>query len=190
MVQMTATASFNPQVADILSRFPQPAILYPSIKKWTGYTIGSALFVAIGYYFLDNSALAWFSFIFFCFCTIVFTIQLLPGSSSLTLDADGFETRAFFFRRIRSRWQNVTNIKAASGLPPASARVKIIWYNDDQWKRWWFARQETAIFGYNTCLPDTYGLPAEELADLMTRWQERALALAKQPRPVHPRRAD
>jgi hypothetical protein len=34
-----------------------------------------------------------------------------------------------------------------------------------------------SLAGHNTALPDRYGLSAVELARVMTRWRERALAL-------------
>ena len=176
-VQMTATSSSNSRVEYFLSRFPQPVTLYPSTMKWVRLATGSALLTAVGG-FLDksHSTWAWFAFSFFALCTVLFTVQLLPGAGSFKLNVDGFESRALFLRRNRSLWRNVTNIKAVSALSPAPARTKIVWYNDTQWNGWWLARRETAMLGYNTGLADTYGLSAEELVDLMTRWQERALA--------------
>jgi hypothetical protein len=118
----------------------------------------------------------WFGVIFFGIGAVAIVIQLLPGANSLVLDAEGFERRVFFFRRIRSQWRNVTNFRAKPGLPPAPQDLKFVWYNDAQWNGWWLARKGTALLGYNASLGGAYGISAEALADVMIGWQKQALA--------------
>ena len=119
----------------------------------------------------DSSAMMWYCVLFFAFCAVVFAACLLPGSASLTLDADGFRLKQFYFVR-KSRWQNVTNIDV--GYAPPS-RTKCVRYNDTQWSSWRLARWETALLGYNALLPDTYGMSADDLAALMAQWRDRVL---------------
>jgi hypothetical protein len=39
-----------------------------------------------------------------------------------------------------------------------------------------FDKASRALSGHDSGLPDTYGLSAEDLAQLMIRWRERAIA--------------
>lgn len=171
----------------LLSRFPGPVTLDPSYGRLLKPVLIGLAFAAIGWFLIRDGAhpiWGWFTASFFGIGTVTIAVQLLPGANSLTLDAEGFETRVFFFRRIRSQWQNVTNFIAKPGLPPAPQDIKFVWYNDTQWDGWWLARKETAMLGYNASLGGNYGrLSAEALADLMIRWQELAQANSSTAKP-------
>jgi hypothetical protein len=164
-------------VEELLSRFPGPITLYPSREKWAMLAAGSAPFVVIGgIMILDASAntlWGWVAVVFFGACLLIAAIRLLPGAAALTLDVSGFEEHTLFFQRVRAQWRNVTDIQADTA--PARSNAKLVWYNDPEWKGSWLAGQETALPGCNAGLTDTYGLSAEELAELMIRWQHRAL---------------
>ena len=158
----------------LLLQFPGPLTLYPNRSKWILLFAVSASFAAFGAVVLvkqDSSAMMWFCVLFFAVCAVVFGAYLLPGSASLTLDTDGFRVKHFYFVR-KSHWQTVTNIQAASAPP---SRTKFVRYNDTQWNGWKLARWETARLGYNAMLPDTYGMSADDLAELMTQWRDRVL---------------
>ena len=158
----------------ILLQFPGPLTLYPDRSKFFIFFLGSAFVTAAGVVMLvkqDHSAMMWFSVSFFAVCALVFGAILLPGSTSLTLDADGFRLTQFYFVR-QSSWQNITNISTGYTPPSRTLRVR---YNDAQLSGWRLARWETALLGYNAMLPDTYGMPADDLAALMARWRDRAL---------------
>jgi hypothetical protein len=166
-------------VQSLLLQFPGPLTLYASRSKFFMLFAGSASFVAIGAVMLVQhgySAKMWFGVLFFALCAVVFATNLVPGSASLTLDADGFRVKQFYFVR-KSRWKDVTKI--VSGYPPLSrARTKFVLYNDTQWSGWKLARWETATLGYNAMLPDTYGMSADDLAALMVQWRDRVLGPA------------
>jgi hypothetical protein len=49
-------------------------------------------------------------------------------------------------------------------------------YDDAERKSTMMARASVAICGRSAGLPDTYGLSADDLAQLMARWRERAVA--------------
>jgi hypothetical protein len=158
-----------------MDRIPKPLILYPSRTKWILPFAGSAIFMVVGVWVLvtqDHSAAIWFSVLGSVGCSIVFATILLPGSSSLTLDADGFQMKQFY--RVRKiRWQNVTNIHSGNIRP---SRIKTVRYNDSQLSGGKLAKLETTTLGYNAMLPDTYGMTADDLAALMTQWRDRGLA--------------
>jgi hypothetical protein len=177
---MSATSPSDSPVDAVVSRFSQPVTLSPSLAKWA-LPAALSMLLTIGCLLMANgnapASWAWPVSIFFGIGTLLFVLQLVPGAGSLTLDADGFETRLFYFFRNRSRWKNVAHIKVATpALPLASAKVKFVWFNDSRWNGRWFTPKESSVSGYDAGLGDTYGLSAEALADLMNRWREQALA--------------
>ena len=167
----------NSQTADVLAQFPGPVILSVPRKIQIRPLVlaASSFAIALAAVHQDSSSkLAWFGLVFFGVGAIAFAISALPGATSLTLDRDGFVAKRAFIQN-RSRWPDVTNFVAAPARPPARQDIKFVWFNDTQWQKWKLARMETASFGYNAGLPATYGFAAEDLANLMTRWRDRAL---------------
>jgi hypothetical protein len=175
---MSDAPAMTAPVEELLSRFPGPITLYPSREKWAMLAAGSAPFAITGaILILDGSAhtlWGWVALVFFGVCLLVSAIRLLPRAAALTLDISGFEEHTLFFQRVRAQWRNVSDIQA-DAAPAARSSMKLVWYNDPEWKGFWLAGQEAALPGCNAGLTDTYGLSAEELAELMIRWQQRAL---------------
>jgi hypothetical protein len=93
----------------------------------------------------------------------------LPGASALILDSDGFETKAPF-RRHRSRWRDTT------GFTVISIPKRLVGFDDDQIRHRKLAKANTAMFGRNAALPNTYGQSASNVAILMTQWRIRAMS--------------
>jgi hypothetical protein len=159
--------------AAILSRFPGPVTLYPSRKKWLLVFAGSALFAVGGFWMIrQGNAMGWAVLIFFGLAAVVGAAAMLPGAGGLTLDREGFETTNLF-RRHRTRWQDATGFQAAR-IPPA--HQKWVVYDDVNVSTKRIAKFNVGIVGRNGALPDTYGLSADNLAQLMAQWRERALA--------------
>jgi hypothetical protein len=167
----------NSQTADVLAQFPGPVTLSVPGKVQIRSLVIAVSFIAIALALLHqdpSSKLAWLGLSFFGLCAIAFVISALPRATSLTLDRDGFVAKRAFIQN-RSRWQDVTNFVATAATPPAPQDMKFVWFNDTQWQKWKLARMETALLGYNAALPATYGFPAEDLANLMASWRDRAL---------------
>jgi hypothetical protein len=158
--------------AEILSRFPGPLTLYPSCKKWLlVFSIG-ALFAAGGGGMINGGkGSGWFVLIFFALVAIVAAAAMLPGAGGLTLDRDGFEVTNLF-RSYRARWQDTTGFTA---VRIHSAHQKMVVYDDAKQSGRSLAQLNVAIAGRGAGLPDTYGLSADDLAQLMAQWRERAL---------------
>lgn len=114
-IAVAKQGGFGDQVAMIQSfllQFPGPLTLHVRRSKLSMLFAGSASFVVIGAVMLvqhGTNVMMWFSVVFFALCSVLFAINLLPGASSLTLDADGFRVISFYFVR-KSRWKDVTNI--------------------------------------------------------------------------------
>jgi hypothetical protein len=158
--------------AEILARFPGPLTLYPSRKKWLLVLAGSALFAVGGFWMIKTGdARGWLVLIFFGLAAAVAAVAMLPGAGALTLDAQGFEATNLF-RRHRTRWQDTTGFQAAR-IPPA--RQMWVVYDDITQNKKSIAKFNIGIVGRNAALPDTYGLSADDLAQLMAQWRGRAL---------------
>ena len=157
----------------ILPVFPGPLTLYPSRRKWLLVLLGCGVFDAGGFGMVAQAApWGWYVLIVFALGTVIAAVALLPGAASLKLDREGFETTSLFRRR-RTRWQDATGFEPAS-IPPSM--LKMVVYDDINAAGRAVAGLSVAIAGRNAGLPDTYGLSAADLARLMTRWRERALA--------------
>jgi hypothetical protein len=163
----------SPASDAILVRFPGPATLYPSRRKWLLVFAGCALFAVGGFWMIkDGDLRGWFVLIFFGLGVLVAAAAMLPGAGALTLDAEGFEARNLF-RRYSTRWQDTAGFQAAR-IPPA--QQKLVVYDDVTQSTKSIAQINVGIVGRNAALPDTYGLTADDLARLMAQWRELALA--------------
>jgi hypothetical protein len=156
--------------ADILARFPGPVTLHPSLRKWGLIFAGCAVFAIAGQAMIRDGALTgWFVLIFFGLGTLLAALAMLPGAAALTLDATGFEVTSFY-RRSRTRWQDATDF-IATRIPPA--RLRFVLFNDAA-HAGTLSRINAAMIGRNGAIPDTYGLRADDLAQLMAQWRDRA----------------
>lgn len=183
MVEPLPDVGLSPRAAALLARYPGPVRLMPSPLKWLGVVAAGLVFVAVGLWLIRLGAtnprvpawVGWTSVLFFGLVAMVGLVQLIPGASSLTLDATGFEV-VKFFRRSRRRWSEVgdfavwrhagNDLVVFEAARPAPAAL---------------ASANRALTGRGAGLPDTYGLPAEDLATLLVAWQWRALAAATGP---------
>jgi hypothetical protein len=159
--------------AAILDRFPGPLTLYPSRRKWLLVSAGGAAFAIGGAWMIrGGDPKGWFVLIFFAAVALVAAVAMLPGAGALTLDRDGFEITNLF-RRHRIRWRDASNFTAAR-IPPA--RQRFVLFDQASASGRLVANVNVAIVGRNASLPDTYGQPADELAELMAAWRASALA--------------
>jgi hypothetical protein len=113
-----------------------------------------------------------FGAVFFGLGVVVAIISLMPGGGLLRLDADGFEVSRPFLPRKRFGWRDVSDFdliygKATSYVVFKAAKPQLGMLDRTNA---WLAR------GRNEGLPDTYGLASEDLARLMTAWQNLATA--------------
>jgi hypothetical protein len=131
---------------------------------------GSSVFVSIGLWLLPRDSFNFFAcIIFFGLCASVGLVGLLPNSSYLTLTEQGFQF-ASLFRKHFVAWSNVRLFVPVK----IQFHSMVGWnYSPDfqEWKR--LRGVNTAIAGVQAALPDTYGMPAEQLADLMNQLRVR-----------------
>lgn len=167
-------------VDTLLSRFPGPLTLRPSRLKWS-LVLAILLLAAAGALFsaLAGDAEGWVVLILLLCLTAIPVLMMLPSATVLTLDAEGFEAIQFF-RRQRARWKDVSGFEAISYRIRWS-RASFVLYDDMTRKATLLRSSDAkkrlgaAAPDHNAMLPDTYGMKAEHLVELMRRWQERAL---------------
>ena len=160
-------------VAEILSRFPGPVTLRPSRTRWLLVLAIGLLFAVGGVWMIqDGKWMGWYVLVFFGLVALIAAVAMLPGAGGLILDREGFDVTSLF-RRYRIRWQDTADFAAVS-IPPA--HQKMVGYNDLKQSSSRLAKMNVAIVGRDAAIPDTYGLSADALAQLMAQWRERALA--------------
>jgi hypothetical protein len=163
----------------ILARFPGPVTMPANRRKAAAVLAGSLGFVAMGILVLrygdgeaDEIFWAWAAIAFFALCAVVAAVMLLPGAGSLTLAADGF-TMCSLFRKAHTPWRQASDFAVAQS---GDKRMTFVGYEDAR-ASGFAAETSRSLIGRNAALPDTYGLTHEELAQLLTRWRERALRM-------------
>ena len=137
------------------------ALLKPSKKFTLLLILVVSGFLALALFAMKQPGdiLAW-AFALVCIALIVvLCLWLHPNSSFLVLNNVEFRVR-HMFSSTRYYWVNVDRFVIGEG--PTGQRIVRF-----------FLKGKGLMFAIKT-LPDTYGLPARELAELMTHWHERA----------------
>src|SRR5664279_5504523 len=101
--------------------------------------------------------------------------MLLPGANSLRLDGNGFEITKFYFLRQSYSWLNVSDFVVWE-----MSRNRFVVFKAEKPRLGVYERINAAMTGgRNGYLPDTYGMAASDLAELMTDWRNSAIKAAK-----------
>jgi hypothetical protein len=166
----------NSRLDAIVKRFPGPVRLTPSRGKWllillvsAVFTIGAVHLIHTGSPRVAGDPRAWLGAVLFGFGVLASIIMLLPGAGGLVLDGDGFAVTKFYRIR-RYRWAD------AGGFTVWAHRSnKVVVFDSRTAVSSRLVQINTKLTGRNSGLPDTYGLKAATLAELMSRWRERAL---------------
>ncbi|HWS64683.1 MAG TPA: STM3941 family protein [Steroidobacteraceae bacterium] len=130
---------------------------------------GAGVFVAIGLWLLPREPfVALACIIFFGLCGLVGLVNLLPNSSYLTLTEGGF-LFVSLFRKHFVAWSSVQS------FVPVKIQFKnmVGWNFSSEYQESKRIRVvNTTVAGVEAALPDTYGMPAGELADLMNQLRD------------------
>jgi hypothetical protein len=147
-------------------------ILRASRTKWLAILLGSAAFVAFGLFILPTQPFAaWASIVFCGLYGVGAFVVLLPGSTYLRLTPEGYEMRAAF-RTWKQPWQHIERFQAYRNRTSWNRFVGIIY--DPSYKGHVRARRlNRSLAGVDDALRDTFGLSADELANLMNEWLNR-----------------
>jgi len=186
------------RVADLLGRFPGPLVLRSSTAKWFRLLAIGLVFVVLGAAIIWNPEtfggrhrssgieslliglglardgraamleMGWGVVTFFGAGCLISIVVLLPGASQLTLDRRGFMVRSLFRRRDYS-WQDVGEFGTWE------FKNRMVVFNRHPGSGGMASALNVKLTGRDSALPDTYGLAAEDLVQLMVLWRERAL---------------
>ncbi|MFC4729679.1 hypothetical protein [Coralloluteibacterium thermophilus] len=143
---------------------PLPRRLHPRRLSWFGVFLLCVGFVAVGAWMIGSGeATGWLVAVVFGIGALAALVVLLPNGAYLELDADGF-VLCSLFRRRRVYWAEVEGF----GLARIPFGTMVGW---DYRPGYGAGRRRRAVAsslsGFQAALPDTYGLPAEELAALL-----------------------
>jgi hypothetical protein len=147
----------------------KPTTLVPPLKQWWIMAIGGGLFFVIsllGISFGGDTA-AMIVAAFSGFWAMLGAIMLLPGANSLRLDEKGFEIE-HFFRRKSFRWSDVSDF-GVRRIGEFNEEIVSFETAESHLSLW--ERINGALIGKKGCLPNAYGMAAEDLAKLMTTWK-------------------
>ena len=152
-----------------------PVTLRPSRLRWILVLLASLVLGAGGVLMIaDGRDIGWLVAGFFGLCAAVACVSMLPGASYLVLDEEGF-TVGSLFRSARVVWPEVVEFYPWVVMATGMRAVTHVAFELSPDRR----NQATARVlsrlvsgGVEAGLPDTYGLRAEELAELMNRWRE------------------
>lgn len=119
----------------------------------------------------DGEAIGWYISAFFGIGALAGAINLLPGSSFLILDGEGFTVRSLF-RQSTYKW---TEVEAFTVRRVGASRMVAFDFSSGYPRQVRIRRFVSAIIGTEGALPDTYGLSLQALADKMNAAKEEAL---------------
>jgi hypothetical protein len=146
----------------------------PKSKQFAWAGIGSAV-AAAGYGAVSlGSSAGWFLVFMGAFTAVGSAVILVAGRNALRLDAEGFSVDSLL-RSVRYRWEDIVSFGVVSNpifgveavvfelTPGARSRNPIE------------ARLAQAVSAYEGGLPETYGLTARELCELLAARQATSL---------------
>lgn len=152
---------------------PERIELKPGRLKWLGIFAICAGFVAIAAFVGPGEPVVfWGSGGFFLVCAVIAATQMIGVGARLVLDLEGFTCTTLFksFRRTWAECSAFYPVRVGGNMMVGFASAT------DMKERPKLAAVSEAIAGTPGALPDTFGFSAEELADVMNRFQARALA--------------
>jgi hypothetical protein len=154
---------------------PDTFELRPARFKWLIIFLIAAGFVGIAVSVGDAmpTRQRWLAGGFFALCGLIAVPQMMGFGSSLSLDREGFTCRTLF-RSFRRRWVDCTAFAPVRVGFNAVVGFSTAW---DEAMQLRFAAVARGLTGTAGALPDTYGVSADDLADIMNRFRDRALAI-------------
>lgn len=154
---------------------PDSMTLKPDRLRWLLVFLIAVGFVAIAVWIGPEKEpmLFWGGGGFFVLCALIATPLMFGVGSSLMLDAKGFTCRTLF-KSFRREWRD-----CSSFYPVSIGLRKFVGFSSgtDEAAHPRLAAANDAMIGASGMLPDTFGLSADGLADLLNRFRARALGL-------------
>lgn len=138
-----------------------PITFRPNKLKYIILALASLAFVISGIFIIKNGSwVGLFPSFFFGICLIIFIIILIPDSSYLKINDKGFEMRSLF-RSTFIPWEAVNGF---STKRVAINKMVMIEFNPQY-------VDTSKIKSGSGALPDTYGMSAQKLAEVMNGYK-------------------
>lgn len=148
-----------------------PLILRPSKLKTLVLLIICLVFSFGGIFLIrkgDN--MGWLVFSFFFIGVIVFIITLLPNSSYLKISVEGIEIKTLFKKSQMISWGVIDEFGAAYiGVN----KMVTINFNENYNQQKVGRNVASSLTGFEGALPDTYGMDASKLANLLNDYKNK-----------------
>jgi len=143
-------------------------ILRPSRLKTILLLIVSLAFVATTPITMEkNQTMSWLGAIFFGLVALVFIIQLFPNSSYLKLTEEGFEVKSMYKSHF-TKWSDIEYF----GVGEISNNKMVMFIYSENHNTQKIGKEiARGLTGGEGGLPNTYGMKADKLADLMNEWK-------------------
>lgn len=154
---------------------PETLALKPARLKWLVIFVIAMGFVAIAVFLGDEMEpfARWGSGGFFALCALIALPLSIGVGSKLELNLEGFACTSLF-KTFRRRWADCSEF-----TPVRIGPNMMIGFSSrqDEENHPRGAALARGLTGTSGALPDTYGVSADELADVMNRFRARALGL-------------
>jgi hypothetical protein len=145
-----------------MPEIPLPTTLRRSIKNVVFALVASLLGFFASFLMVDHIVRYWWAGLS-VLAIIVSVLQLHPKAAYLRLTAEGF-TYCALFRKFSFLWNDISKF----GVAVVSDREMVGWNFAEHYTRSRRGRAlSTRLSGYESALPDTYGMTAKDLASLM-----------------------
>jgi hypothetical protein len=158
---------------------PEVMELRPDRLKWVVIFLLAMGFVSIAIWLgQDMNALTrWGSGGFFALCGLIAVPQMIGVGARLRLDAEGF-TCSTLFRSFRRTWAECSVF-----APVRIGLTSMVGFSTqtDEARHPGGAAVARSLTGHSGALPDTFGMSADDLSDLMNLFRLRALAAKDTP---------
>ena len=143
----------------------QELVLHPNRGKIVLFLLGSLVFVAIGLWMVrDGDWRGWLGLGFFGLCAAVFVVQLVPGSSYLKITENDL-VFCSLYRVTNVPWASIAEFGTYSLQPGQS----FVGFNLKPGAKAPIGGRKLskALAGYESGLPDSYGMKPAQLAELL-----------------------
>lgn len=148
-----------------------PLILRPSKLKTLVLLIICLVFSLGGIFLIrEGNNMGWLVFSFFFIGVIVFIITLLPNSSYLKISVEGIEIKTLFKKSQMISWGVIDEFGAAYiGVN----KMVTINFNENYNQQKVGRNVASSLTGFEGALPDTYGMDASKLANLLNDYKNK-----------------
>jgi hypothetical protein len=145
----------------------QELVFYASRLKAVLLLLGSAAFVALGWWMTKHKPLiGWLCVAFFSLGVPAALLMFVPGVVHLRLDRDGFELKSLG-RRQTTKWRDVQSFSVAS---IRGAKMIAIKYRPQYSEQRAARAVATALSGMEGAIPNSYNISLPKLERVLNAW--------------------